>query len=91
MKAKAHKLFGGKKGEHVQPNGDPSEHGEDLLEGDKQNGIDPHVGVFFKDGVGTQVAANGNYCEEDVDDENDEVRISSFCMLVTYVPVCNVF
>ena len=91
MKAKAHKLFGGKKGDQVQ-NEDTSgvlqnaNHQDEEVDAEhgieKQNGVGPPV-VFFRDGVGTQQTANGDYQEDSEvgDDENEEVRELYFAFL----------
>ena len=83
LKAKAHKLFGVKKGDQVQQNEDPQnalhEGNEDAPHGnEKQNGVAPSA-VFFRDGVETQQAAsNGHDYQDDGgigDDENEEVSL----------------
>ena len=78
LKAKAHKLFGNKKSDPIQQNGDNL---EGPLENEMQetnineihNGVG-HPSVVFRDGVGTQ-KTNGNFEDDgDIgDDENEEV------------------
>ena len=73
MKAKAHKLFGGKKGDQGQNQDLQNAHDEgdeDAPHGiEKQNGVGPPT-VFFRNGVGTQQTASngdeyeGNYYED---------------------------
>ena len=82
LKAKAHKLFGSKKGEQLQQNEDGSGvsdnahhegQGDAVHENEKLNGVGP--AVFFRGGVGTQQTQNGDYDDDgDIgDDENEEV------------------
>ena len=82
MKAKAHKLFGGKKGDQVHQNqelqNDHHEGDDDVQHGnEKQNGVG--TAVFFQNGVGTQQATSNRDDYEDDgdigDDENEEVRL----------------
>ena len=92
MKAKAHKLFGNKKGDPVQQNGENLEGG---LENEMQernvsethNGVG-HPSVIFSDGVGIQ-KTNGDFEDDgDIgDDENEEVSFEArqkyfFCLQV---------
>ena len=85
MKAKAHKLFGGKKGDQLQQSEDNTRESDFAYhEGDgdasqdnkKHNGVGPPA-VVFCDGVGTQQAQNGDY-DDDGDDENEEVGSIEF-------------
>ena len=76
LKAKAHKLFGNKKGDPVQQNGDNLGPLENEMQetnlNEKHNGVG-HA-VMFQDGVGTQ-KTNGDFEDDgDIgDDENEEV------------------
>ena len=85
LKAKAHKLFGGKKGEQPEQNGenlanqDVDYNESNEIDEDKKeafNGVGP-PSVFFRDGVGNQPTSNGDYEDNgDVgDDENEEVLL----------------
>ena len=83
LKAKAHKLFGGKKGDQLHQNqeldNDHHEGDDDVQHGnEKQNGVGT-AAVFFQNGVGTQqTTSNGDDYEDDGDigdDENEEVRL----------------
>ena len=87
LKAKAHKLFGNKKSDPIQQNGDNL---EGPLENEMQetnineihNGVG-HPSVVFRDGVGTQ-NTNGNFEDDgDIgDDENEEVSFENLLSIL---------
>ena len=88
LKAKAHKLFGNKKGEQIQQNGEnftaQENGGEDAPVNENHNGVGP-ASVVFRDGIGIQQTSNGDYEDDgDIgDDENEEVRFNiTICLIV---------
>ena len=85
-------MFGNKKGEQIQQNGDnftaqdsnyPENEVDEAPVNENHNGVGP-PSVVFRDGVGTQQTSNGDYDDEgDIgDDENEEVRFNIIIQVV---------
>ena len=85
LKAKAHKLFGTKKGDSTQQNDEqfPEQNINNANEIENRNRVSETNGfgqsnIVFHEGVGTQNPINGGYEDdgETGEDENDEVRLT---------------
>ena len=85
LKAKAHKLFGTKKGDSTQQNDEqfPEQNINNANEIENRNRVSETNGfgqsnIVFHEGVGTQNPINGGYEDdgETGEDENDEVCLT---------------